>query len=109
MIIGLHVQVTVNRPLGSTHPEHHTIQYPLNYGYVAGVIGGDGEPQDAYVLDVATPVRQQTGYVVAIIHRRDDNETKWVVAPKFRFVTEAEVRKATNFQEKYFQDDIWLL
>ncbi|GEK04815.1 inorganic pyrophosphatase [Schleiferilactobacillus harbinensis] len=109
MIIGLHVQVKVDRKLGSTHPEHANIVYPLNYGYVDGVVGGDGDPQDAYVLDVDQPADTVDGYVVAIIHRKDDNEDKWVVAPKFRLVTAAEVRQATQFQEQYFDDDIWLL
>lgn len=30
------VTVTVDRPLGSRHPHHPDIVYPVNYGYVAG-------------------------------------------------------------------------
>lgn len=32
-MIGKIVTVTVDRPLGSCHPEHKDIYYPINYGY----------------------------------------------------------------------------
>lgn len=109
MIIGLHVQVVIDRPLGSIHPEHPTIQYPVNYGYVPGIIGGDGERQDVYVFDMNEPIKQMTGFVIGIIHRRNDSEDKWIVTPKFRLITVDEIRRRTHFQEKYFDDEIWLL
>ena len=36
--------------LGSYHPEHKDMYYPINYGYVEGVLAPDGEEQDAYIL-----------------------------------------------------------
>lgn len=33
-MIGDVVRVTVDRPLGSYHPEHKEMYYPINYGYV---------------------------------------------------------------------------
>lgn len=33
-VIGKTVTVTVDRPLGSYHPEHRDMYYPINYGYV---------------------------------------------------------------------------
>ena len=35
-VIGRTVTVTVDRPLGSYHPEHKDMYYPINYGYVDG-------------------------------------------------------------------------
>ena len=49
-VIGRTVTVTVDRPLGSYHPEHKDMYYPINYGYVEGVLAPDGEEQDAYIL-----------------------------------------------------------
>ena len=46
-----------------------------------GIIGGDGEYQDAYVIGVDIPLSHFTGKVIAIIHRFNDNEDKWVIAP----------------------------
>ena len=44
--IGKAVTVTVDRPIGTHHPKHREIVYPINYGYVEGLLGGDGEEQD---------------------------------------------------------------
>ena len=32
------VTVTVDRPLGSSHPKYKDLYYPINYGYIKGVI-----------------------------------------------------------------------
>ena len=37
-MIGPIVTVTVDRPLGSFHPEHPDIHYPINYGYIKGTM-----------------------------------------------------------------------
>lgn len=39
------VKVVMDRPLGSYHPKHQDIYYPVNYGYVLGIIAPDGEEQ----------------------------------------------------------------
>ena len=62
----------------------------------------DGEEQDAYILGVDIPLDTFTGTVIAIIHRNDDVEDKWVVAPEGRFFSEEEITAATYFQEQYF-------
>lgn len=40
-MIGDKVKVTVDRPLGGSHPNHPDILYHVNYGYVDGVMGGE--------------------------------------------------------------------
>ena len=81
-MIGATVTVTVDRPLGSYHPEHKDMYYPVNYGYIKGITAPDGEEQDAYILGVDKPVSEFTGQVIAIVHRYNDVEEKWVVAPE---------------------------
>ena len=105
-MIGKIVKVTIDRPLGSFHPKYRDLYYPINYGYVDGILGGDGECQDAYVLGVAEPLTQFTGKVVAIIHRLDDVEDKWVVAPPEMVFTKEQIYKQVQFQEKYFKIEI---
>ena len=100
------VTVTVDRPLGTKHPKHPDLVYPINYGFVAGVIGGDGEEQDAYILGVNEPLTSFTGELIAVVHREDDNEYKWVVAPRGVEFTPDEIRDAVDFQEKYFESYI---
>lgn len=105
-MIGKIVKVTVDRPLGSYHPKHKDIYYPINYGYIEGIIAPDGEEQDAYILGVAEPVEVFTGKVIAIIHRYDDIEEKWVVAPEDISLTKDEIMEQVRFQEQYFKSEI---
>ena len=50
--------------------------YPVNYGYIEGIIAPDGEEQDVYVLGVDHPVKEFTGKIIAVIHRLNDVEDK---------------------------------
>lgn len=92
----------IDRPLGTYHPRHPDLYYPVNYGFIPGVMGGDGAEQDVYVLGVTFPLREFIGERVAVIHRRDDVETKWVLAPEGMRFTAEEIRAAVHFQEQYF-------
>ena len=91
MVIGRTVTVTVDRPLGSYHPEHKDIYYPINYGYIEGVMTPDGEEQDAYLLGVTEAVEKFTGKIIAVVYRNDDVEEKWVVAPEGVTFTREEI------------------
>ena len=103
------VKVIVDRPLGSFHPKYNDIFYTVNYGYIEGIIASDGEEQDAYILGVEEPVKEFFGKVIAIIHRENDIEDKWVVTPKGMRFTVEEINKQVEFQEKYFKSSIHLL
>lgn len=105
-MIGRIVKVTVDRPLGSYHPKHKDIYYPVNYGYVEGIIAPDGEEQDAYILGVDEAVKEYTGKVIAVIHRLNDVEDKWVVAPENADFTAEEIMEKVSFQERFFQSAI---
>lgn len=105
-MIGNIVKVTVDRPLGSYHPKHKDIYYPINYGYIEGIIAPDGEEQDAYILGVDKPVKEFVGKIIAIIHRFDDVEEKWVVVPEDVSFTKEEIMQQVEFQEKYFKSEI---
>ena len=107
-MLGKTVTVTVDRPYGSFHPLYPDVEYPLNYGYVEDVLSGDGEYQDAYIYGPQEPVDQYTGTVIAIIYRRDDTETKWVVTRETSW-TKEDVIQAVAFQEQYFDTRfVWL-
>ena len=105
-MIGDILKVTVDIPLGSYHPEHKDMYYPINYGYIEGIMSPDKEEQDAYILGVDEPVKEFTGRIIAIIQRLDDVEEKWVVAPENLFFSKEEIIAQVLFQEKYFQWEI---
>ena len=101
-IIGKVVKVVIDRPIGSRHPNFRNIVYEVNYGYVDGVLGGDRELQDAYVLGINIPLVEFIGEVVAIIVRKNDVETKWIVVPNGSKIADEEIISKIHFQEKYF-------
>ena len=108
-MIGPTVTVTVDRPLGSYHPDYPDLYYPINYGYIKGTIAADSEEEDAYILGVSEPVSEFTGKIIAIIKRENDVEYKWVVAPEGTVFTRDEIANLTYFQEQYFKSEITLL
>jgi inorganic pyrophosphatase len=99
------VKVIVDRPIG--YKDAYGNIYSLNYGYVPGVMGGDGEEQDVYILDHREPLETFCGQVIAIIERADDNETKWVISDKKHSIDE--IYRQVEFIEKHFNSTIVLV
>lgn len=97
------IHVIVDRPIGYQHGD---ITYPINYGYIPGMIGGDGEEQDAYILGVDKPITEFDGEVVGAILRKNDCEDKLVVAPAGQVYHQAQIAEAIHFQEQYFDTRI---
>lgn len=77
-----------------------------NYGYVDGIFAPDGEEQDVYILGIDEPIKNFKGKVIAIVHRFNDNEDKWVVAPEGQSFSIEEIKKLLHFQEQYFDSEI---
>lgn len=99
--------VTIDRPLGYIDSYRNT--YPINYGYIEGIIAGDGEAQDAYVLLETKKLSSFTGEVIAVVVRKDDVEDKWVVAQTGTILSKKEITAQIAFIEQYFDSDIFLL
>jgi len=101
--MGKAVHVVVDRPIGYQHGD---IEYPVNYGYIPGLLAGDGEEQDAYILGISEPITEFDGQVVAAIRRKNDSEDKFVVAPAGNVYHQGQIAEAVHFQEKYFDISI---
>lgn len=108
-MINKKVTVIVDRVLGTYHPKHKDLYYPVNYGYIESVFAADGEEQDAYILGINEPVKSFTGFVTAVIYRRNDVEDKWVVTPENLNLSREEIYNLVSFQEQYFDVDIIML
>lgn len=106
-LLGKTVDVIVDRPIGHTHvTKGITLHYTINYGFLPGVTGGDGEEQDVYILGVPEPLERFRGVVIGAIRRRDDNEDKLVAAPAGLRFSREEIRRATHFVEQYFDSTV---
>ncbi|MEZ7623855.1 inorganic diphosphatase [Streptococcus sp. 27098_8_22] len=98
--------VVIDRPVGFEDSFGNV--YPINYGYIPELMGGDGEEQDVYIVshDQQQLLEVFTGKLVAIIRRRDDIEDKWVLAPLDEKVNKGLIVEQTYFMEQYF--DSWI-
>ena len=106
ILIGKTVHGTVDRPIGSRHPQYEDMSYPINYGYVDGIFAGDGEEQDVYILGTDKPLNKFEGVVIAVYHRFDDNEDKWIVSLDGSDYSDEEILKMIQFQEQYFEGEL---
>ena len=80
--------------------------YPVNYGYIPGVFGGDGEEQDVYLLGINEPVKEADCRVIGVVHRKNDDEDKLIAAPEGMLFSKSEMEEAVRFQEQYFDTDV---
>ena len=103
------VDVIIDRPIGSVHPKYEDMIYPLNYGFIPNVFGGDGEELDVYLMGLNVPVKEYKAKVIAIVHRHNDVEDKLVAAPEGMSFTKMEIEDAVRFQEQYFESEIEIL
>lgn len=102
-MLGKRVHLIVDRPIGYLHGD---ILYSVNYGYIPGILAGDGEEQDAYILGVSQPVSSFDGRVIGAVCRKDDCEDKLVVAPEGMLLHQGQIAQAVHFQEQYFDSYI---
>lgn len=98
--LGKTVRVMIDRPVGY---RHNGYVYPVNYGFLPGVTGGDGEEQDVYVLGTEKPLNETDAIVVGIVFRLNDVEDKLIAAVESVSFSDREIQNAVMFQEQYFQ------
>lgn len=100
--LGEKVDVIIDRPLGSKHPKHGFI-YEVNYGYLPNTKSKDGEEIDCYVLGVNKALERTTGVCIAVIKRINDDDDKLVVTSNGENISNKEIDKLIEFQEKWFK------
>lgn len=106
-LMGKTIEIIIDRPIGYVHvTKGVTLRYTVNYGFLPGVMGGDGEEQDVYLLGVSVPVERFTATIIGAVRRKDDNEDKLVAAPAGHWFHQAEIAEATWFVEQYFDSTI---
>ena len=105
-MIGKHVSGKIDRPIGSRHPRFPDMVYPVNYGYVEGITAGDGDAQDVYVFGTDKPIESFEGKVIAVYHRFNDAEDKWIVSLDGSDFSDDEILRTIHFQEQYFEGEL---
>ncbi len=103
--LGKTINIEIDRPIGYVHTKEKygtVLVYPINYGYIPGVLGGDGEELDVYLLGVDHPIEKCTCRIIGIVFRENDVEDKLIAAPEGMEYTAEEIAKTINFQEQYY-------
>ena len=105
--LGKTVVIGIDRPIGYVHKkESYSLTYPINYGYIPGVLGGDEEELDVYLLGVNEPVEEYECQIIAIAHRHNDVEDKLVGVPVGMSFTKEDIENAIHFQEQYYDTEV---
>lgn len=108
--LGKTVDIIIDRPIGYVHKkEKYTLTYPINYGYIPVVLGGDGEELDVYLLGVKFPEDKYRAKIIGIVYRKNDIEDKLIAAPIGTEFTKEEIIKSIYFQEQYYDTEIEVL
>lgn len=105
--VGKKILIEFDRPLGTKHPKHPDMVYPVNYGFVPGTLAGDGMEIDVYYLSSDQALKTIEGTCIGYVHRFDDNEDKLIATDGTKLSTE-EIEKQLEFQEKWFKHEIIL-
>ena len=101
--LGKTVRIKIDRPIGYVHKKPgKTLVYPINYGYIPGVLGGDGEELDVYLLGVDEPVEEFEGRIIGIVYRQNDVEDKLIMTPAGAAFDKKTIEKQIDFQETYY-------
>ena len=105
--LGKTVDIKIDRPIGYVHKkENYSLIYPINYGYIPGVLGGDGEELDVYLLGVDNPVTEYSAKIIGMAHRENDVEDKLVAAPTNIIFYQNQIAEAIHFQEQYYKTTV---
>ena len=105
--LGAQLEGEIDRPIGYIHTKgDKTLVYPINYGYIPDVLGGDDEELDVYFLGESEPIKSFSGKVIAIVHREDDVEDKLVACPMDCDFTAEQICREIYFQERFYNTTV---
>ncbi|MCY6355385.1 hypothetical protein OIO11_09155 [Clostridium sp. ZS2-4] len=61
---------------------------------------------DAYILGEFEPLKEFEGIVVAVVHRKNDNEDKLIVCKYPNRYSKEQIKALIEFQERFFDSNI---
>ena len=105
-MLGRVVDIVIDRPIGTIHPDFPETVYPVNCGYIPNIKGRDGKDMAVYLIGVDKPVSEYTCRIIGAVLRLNDSEDKLVGAPIGSKYHQAQIAKEISFQEKNFNSKI---
>jgi inorganic pyrophosphatase len=92
-------ELVLDRPRGTAHPRYPDLVFPLDYGYLAGTAGGDGDGID--VWHGSAGHSDLVAIVCTVDMNKHDAEYKLVIG-----ATEADLRTIEAFHNGRYQSAI---
>ncbi len=92
-------EFVIDRPKGTPHPRYPDLIFPLDYGYLKGTTGGDGDGIDVWMGTAAHS--KLTAVANTVDMKKRDAEIKLVIG-----CTEAEIAIIEKFHNGLYQSAI---
>lgn len=92
-------ELIIDRPKGSPHPNFPNAIYPLDYGYLKGTLGGDGQGVDVWQGTFDSKIVQAS--IVTVDLLKACVEVKLIVG-----CTDEEMDEVLNYHNKFSQSGI---
>jgi inorganic pyrophosphatase len=92
-------EVVIDRPKGTRHPRYPDLVFPLDYGYLKGTIGGDGDGIDIWR---GTAEHHRLIAIAATVDmKKRDAEIKLIIG-----CTDEEIEIVKNFHNNQYMSGI---
>jgi inorganic pyrophosphatase len=92
-------EIVIDRPKGSRHPRYPDLIFPLDYGYLKGTVGGDGDGIDIWMG--TAPHRKLTAIASTVDMNKRDAEIKLIIG-----CTDEEIAIVRDFHNTKYMSDI---
>jgi inorganic pyrophosphatase len=92
-------EIVIDRPKGTPHPRYPDLIFPLDYGYLKGTTGGDGDGMDIWIGSAKH--RRLTAIVNTVDMKKRDAEYKLIIG-----CTEGEIKIIEKFHNGLYQSAI---
>jgi inorganic pyrophosphatase len=70
-------EIFIDRPKGTPHPRYPDLIFPLDYGYLKGTTGGDGQGIDVWLGTAGH--RRLTAFAATVDMKKRDAEIKLII------------------------------
>ena len=91
--------IVIDRPKGTAHPRYPDLIFPLDYGYLEGTTGGDGNGID--VWSGTADHRELTAIACTVDMLKKDSEIKLIIG-----CTQVEIAVIEDFHNGYYMSAI---
>ena len=92
-------EIVIDRPKGTAHERYPDLIFPLDYGYLEGTTGGDGDGIDVWLGTAGH--RHLTAIASTVDMKKRDAEIKLIIG-----CTEAEIAVIEDFHNGYYMSAI---